>query len=41
MRLGFTPLNTQEDGHTWWELPVSDSWERRKHFISEIDATEP
>lgn len=33
-RMGFTKVKEDDDGHTWWELSLSD-WKPRKHHIKE------
>ena len=32
--LGFTPIISENDGHTTWELPVNRDWNPRPHFIN-------
>ena len=36
--LGFTLTQTDEDGRTVWELPVTDDWKPLKAFVREMKA---
>jgi FkbH-like protein len=34
-KLGFDEIRVEKDGHSWWELPLSDDWKPKKTFIEE------